>query len=123
MFRRVLVLATMLAMGGAAAAQSSTDQLGRLKDALRLETRQGPAWAAYQTAVTPSQEEQSRQMSARRMLPSLPTPRRMALMDAVMQDGQAAFRRREAATLAFYDQLTPEQQKTFDRLTAPTAQQ
>jgi hypothetical protein len=117
-----LVLAVWLSMAAPAAAQSS-DQLDRLKDELHLETRQAAAWSDYRAAISPSAQDQSRQTSARRMLPSLPTPRRLALMEAVMQDSQAAFRQREAATLAFYNQLTPEQQKTFDRLTAPTTPQ
>lgn len=53
------------------------------------------------------------------MLPQLPTPRRLALMDATMTDELADFHRQSAAIQAFYARLTPDQQRTFDRDTAP----
>jgi hypothetical protein len=54
-------------------------------------------------------------------MPQIPTPRRLALMEATMADELADFRRERAAVEAFYNRLTPDQQRTFDRDTAPQA--
>jgi hypothetical protein len=54
------------------------------------------------------------------MLPLLPTPRRIALIEATMTQDDADFRRQGAAVNAFYAKLTPEQQRTFDRDTLPS---
>jgi hypothetical protein len=55
------------------------------------------------------------------MLPQLTTPRRLALMEATMSDELNEFRRQGDAVRQFYARLTPDQQRTFDRDTAPQA--
>ena len=55
------------------------------------------------------------------MMPNVPAPRRIALMEATMAADLADFRKQGAAVTAFYDQLTPAQQRIFDRETLPPA--
>jgi periplasmic protein CpxP/Spy len=52
------------------------------------------------------------------MMAKLPTPRRVDLINAEMDQDVAAMRRQGEAVKAFYAQLTPQQQSTFDRVTA-----
>jgi len=47
----------------------------------------------------------------------LKTPRRIALIDATMDQDVADFRRKGEAVTAFYARLTPDQQVIFDRET------
>ena len=54
---------------------------------------------------------EARRQAAEQLLPQIPTPRRLALMDATMSDELAAFRRQRSAVEAFYNRLTPEQQR------------
>jgi hypothetical protein len=96
--------------------------LGDLHDALHLTASQEAGWRAYVAAVTPTREMQSRQQATEQMLPQLPTPRRLALIQASMAQDAADFQRQGQAINAFYAQLTPEQQRTFDRETIPPAQ-
>ena len=56
------------------------------------------------------------------LMPTLPTPRRLALMRAQMQSDLIAFDHDVQAVNAFYDQLSPDQQRVFDTQTAPTAE-
>ena len=107
---------------GAAQAQQQPSIKG-LHDALRLTPQQESAWRAYQSAIAPDPQQQSRAQQAQMMMPTLPTPRRLALMKAQMQSDLVNFDRDAQAVTTFYGQLSPEQQHTFDVKTAPTAQQ
>jgi len=102
-------------------AQVSQTHLARLQQALHLSAQQMDAWRAYQSATAPNAQQQAREASAQQMIPQLPTPRRIALMQAVMEDRLAEFRRRSTGVETFYRQLTPDQQRIFDRETSPTA--
>jgi len=53
-------------------------------------------------------------MMDRAQMSQLTTPQRMELMDKRMAERQAQMKQRSDAVKAFYAQLTPEQQKTFD---------
>ena len=117
-----LVLASCLffaAAAGPAAAQAVNANLLQLHDDLHLSANQEAAWRDYTLAVQPTPEMQARHKAAQELLPLVPTPRRIALLQANMEQDQADFRRQGAAVIAFYDQLTPAQQRTFDLETAP----
>ncbi len=116
---RVLIpaLALGLLIAGSTVAQTSPPQIAQLHDALHLSAQQNDAWQAYAKATTPNPQVLSRRRSAQQLLPQLPTPRRIALMEAVMEDQLADFHRQSAAVGAFYAQLTPEQQRVFDQQT------
>jgi hypothetical protein len=126
--RTVLIgLCLALAVAGGAAAQPQAQQqdpsslLAKLHDDLRLTPAQASAWSQYAKALDDGGQMQAKRQAAEQMLPQIPTPRRLALMDATMSDELADFRRQSAAIETFYASLTPDQQRTFDRDTAPQA--
>ena len=114
-----LLLAVVLA--GPAAAQDASTGLGRLHDDLGLRPDQESAWRDYATAVTPDPQADARRRATGELLPNIPTPRRIALIEASMVQDVAELRRQGAAVLAFYSRLSPDQQRTFDVETLPNA--
>jgi hypothetical protein len=112
-------LSLCLALSGAALAQQAPPQFSKLHDDLRLTADQDPDWRQYLAAVSGNGQIQAQRQSAEMLLPQLQTPRRLALMDATMTQELADFRRQGQATAAFYNKLTPDQQRTFDRETLP----
>lgn len=116
----VVSLCAGLALAPAAQAQQAVSaQLIKLHDDLNLSQDQEAAWRAYTTAIAPSAQADARHRAAGDLLPLVPTPRRIALIEANMADDQADFRRQADAVLAFYDRLTPNQQRALDRDTMP----
>ncbi len=103
-----------------AATQAVSADLIRLHEDLHLSEAQEAAWTDYTTAIAASPEAQDRHRAADQMMPELPTPRRIALIEANMARDEADFRRQGSAVIAFYDQLTPGQQMIFDADTAPS---
>lgn len=98
-----------------------SDELARLHDDLHLNAGQESAWREFAATVeTPPQGEQRRR-AAEQLMPTLPTPRRLALMQATLAADLADLRRTGAAVLRFYEQLSPGQRQTFDRDTLPAA--
>jgi hypothetical protein len=126
MRQKLLVALSLLSLSaaGAALAQqppqgpSPQVQLSQLHDALHLTATQEPAWRAYVAALRPDPSIQARRRSAAEMMPKLPTPRRVDLITAEMDQDLAVMRRQGEAVKAFYAQLSPQQQSTFDRITA-----
>jgi hypothetical protein len=121
---RWIVLGIFLAgaLGGAARAadQAVNAELIRLHDDLRLNPAQEVAWRDYTRAIAPTPESAARHQATTALLPSIPTPRRIALIEATMAQDAADFRRQGAAVTDFYARLTPEQQGVFDRETLPS---
>ncbi len=111
------ILALMLAPAGAALAQAR--DAGELHAALHLTQPQEASWRAYQMALEPDAGAQARHQSAQAMMAGLPTPRRIDLLNANMDEDVRLMHRQGEATKAFYASLTPEQQKVFDRETLP----
>jgi len=120
---RISVLACCLVFGasGALAAPAVNAELLRLHDDLHLSEAQEAGWRDYTLAIGPDPQVEARHRAAAELLPAVPTPRRIALMQAAMDSDAADFRRHAAAVIAFYNQLTPAQQRTFDQETAPRA--
>lgn len=123
--RGLLLALGVLLLAPAAAAQPATggrsDELARLHDDLHLNAGQESAWREFAATVeTPPQGEQRRR-AAEQLMPTLPTPRRLALMQATLAADLADMRRIGSAVLRFYEQLSPGQQQTFDRDTLPAA--
>ena len=117
----ILALAAGLPATGAAARQRPAD-VSQLHDALHLSPAQEDAWRAYQAAIAPDPQAQQRHRAADMLLPQLTTPRRVALIEATAQADAADLHRQGKAVKAFYASLSPDQQRTFDRLTADEAQ-
>jgi hypothetical protein len=110
-----------LAAGGAAqAAQAVSAELIRLHDDLRLSDSQEQAWRDYTAAIAPNPQAEARHRAAQELLPMVPTPRRLALIQATMAQDQLDFGRQSAAVTAFYGKLTLEQQRMFDLDTLPS---
>lgn len=121
--RQIVVgLCLALAIGGAARAaeQAVNAELLRLHDDLRLSDSQESAWRTYATAMSPDPQTLARHRAATELLPLVPTPRRIALIEATMAADASDFQKRAAAVNAFYGQLTPGQQRIFDQDTVPS---
>ena len=82
----------------------------KFKQQLQLTPAQEGAWSTYMEAMKP--REHARLGTDWKDLRALPTPERIDRLRALRE--QHAADRRGEATKAFYGQLTPAQQKTFD---------
>jgi hypothetical protein len=109
----------MVATGAAQAAEAVSAELIRLHDDLKLNDSQEAAWHDYAIAIAPDSQQQARHRATTELLPLVPTPRRIALIEATMAQDAVDFRRQSAAVTAFYGKLTPTQQKIFDQDTLP----
>lgn len=119
---RLTLLALCLTLTATAAASQDTataGDLARLRQDLHLSGSQEAAWRSYSASVAPNGQAEARRRATMELMPTLPTPRRVALVEAAMAQDAADFKRQAGAVLAFYAQLTPEQQRTFDRDTLP----
>jgi hypothetical protein len=109
----------MAATGAARAAEAVSAELIRLHDDLKLSDSQEAAWRDYTIAIAPDPQQQARHRATTELLPLVPTPRRIALIEATIAQDAVDFRRQGAAVTAFYGKLTPAQQKIFDQDTLP----
>lgn len=109
-----VLLAAASAAASGASAQSRTTLL---HDALKLSPQQEPAWRAFLLSSQPNPQQQAQAQATARLAPTLPTPRRLALIRSQMQSDIAAFDRTAQAVQVFYGQLSPDQQAAFDRET------
>lgn len=95
--------------------QHRAQRLTALKDKLQLSAQQQSAWTSYTSAVQPPAPPKPEDRAARRAeFEKLTTPERIDRMQARHAERSAMFAKRADATKAFYAQLTPAQQKTFD---------
>ncbi|MDR1967979.1 MAG: Spy/CpxP family protein refolding chaperone [Burkholderiaceae bacterium] len=85
-----------------------------LKTLLKLTSEQETAWTNFTAAMQPP-GPQARENRAE--AEQLTTPERIDLMQNRAAERQARMQQRGDAVKAFYAQLTPEQQKTFDQHT------
>lgn len=82
-----------------------------LRTVLRITADQEPAFAAYLSAVRPQRFDEKRPERE-----PLSTPDRLARMAAMDATREGERRRRDDATLAFYQKLKPDQREVFDAL-------
>ena len=94
--------------------QRRAERFAALKDKLKLSTGQEGAWSTYAAAVQPPRDAKPPQRPDRAEFGKLTTPERLDRMQARQAERAAMFAKRADATKAFYAQLSPEQQKTFD---------
>jgi hypothetical protein len=90
-----------------------------MHDTLHLTADQEGPWRDYVAAITPSPQGQARHRATSQLLPQLPTPRRIALIEATVAADNADLHRQGLAVMAFYDRLSPDQQRAFDRASLP----
>ncbi len=118
-------LAGVLCVSGAAQSQpppqTGGSQQSNLMSVLHLRPDQQGALQTYQASISPSPDEisQERQASSPQVLATLTTPQRLDRISAFLALQQQLFQRSSVATRAFYNQLSPDQQRTFDRVSAP----
>ena len=87
--------------------------LERLKADLKLSPAQEGAWNQFSAAMQPPAPD-ARGPASRADFARLSTPERIDLMQKRADERHARMKQRGDATKAFYAQLTPEQQKSFD---------
>jgi len=107
------------APSAALAQQAVNAELLRLHDDLHLSPAQEAAWRDYTLAIAPNPQVEARHRATDELLPALPTPRRIALIEATQASDDADFRRQGQAVTAFYNQLDAGQQRIFDLDTLP----
>ena len=116
-------MAGALATGGVAQAQPSQGPSAQQPDlamTLHLRPDQMGAFHAYQAATRPNPDQMAKMRSTSpQMLGALPTPQRLDRIGAFLNMQMQMFQHTADATRAFYSQLTPQQQQTFDHVTAP----
>ena len=123
---RWIALGICLAVAAAGAVRAAepavSAELIRLHDDLHLNAVQEAAWRDYTLAIAPDPQTVARRKATTELLPMVPTPRRIALIQASMAQDAVDFRRQATAVNVFYGKLTPTQQRTFDQDTLPAAQ-
>ncbi len=99
--------------------QKMAERMAELKARLRLSGAQEDAWAQYLAAMQPPADagqkmgrENRKQMHEE--WKTLTTPQRIERMNAMKAQRDAHMLKRNEATLAFYQTLSPEQQQVFD---------
>ena len=92
--------------------QHRAQRLAALKDKLKLDAAQEPAWNSFAAAQQPP--ARLAQRPSREDIAKMTTPQRLDLMQQRQAERSAAFAKRADATRSFYAGLNAEQQKTFD---------
>lgn len=88
----------------------------KLRDALKLNAQQQPAWDAFVASMTPQKRGEGQRAGRpdRAAFAKLSAPQRMERHIAMQKQRTARMEARLAALNNFYSVLTPEQRKTFD---------
>ncbi len=124
-FAAAVTAAALATVAGGVQAQQGPSGPGPqqpdLSSVLNLRPEQQAAYAQYKANAQPSPDQLSRRQAASQNLATLPTPARLDRIAAVLRLQMEMFQRNAAATRAFYSQLSPDQQRTFDQVTAPPA--
>ena len=94
--------------------QRHAERLAALKTKLQLTAEQENAWSAFAASCQPQLLGSPAWQMDRNAIAKMSTPERLDLMQSRMAERQTAFTKHADAVRAFYGQLTPAQQKTFD---------
>lgn len=92
------------------------ERQAKLRDALKLNAQQQPAWDAFVASMTPQKRGEGQRAGRpdRAAFAKLSAPQRMERHIAMQKQRTARMEARLAALNNFYSVLTPEQRKTFD---------
>lgn len=92
------------------------ERQAKLRDALKLNAQQQPAWDAFVASMTPQKRGEGQRAGRpdRAAFANLSAPQRMERHIAMQKQRTARMEARLAALNNFYSVLTPEQRKTFD---------
>ena len=107
-----------IGMSPAFSQMNNAQTLKTLHKLLHLDALQEPAWDAYSAAMSARNDVQARRRAAASLMPTLPAPRRMDLIEAEMHQELDEFNGQSKALKEFYARLRPDQQKIFDAQTA-----
>jgi len=116
-----LITSLVVLLVASTTAYAQGPDLTSLHDALHLTPVQEVAWRNYRLAIAPDPAAQARHASAQSMMNTLPTPRRIDLIEAEMAADAEAMHRQGQAVKTFYAALTPQQQQIFDHQTLPSS--
>lgn len=94
--------------------QHRAERQAKLRDALKLDAKQQPAWDAFVASQAPQKKGERAARPDRAAWASLSAPERMQKGIDMQKQRTARMEQRLAALTSFYAQLTPEQRKTFD---------
>lgn len=96
--------------------QHRAERQAKLRDALKLNAQQQPAWDAFVASMTPQKRGEGQRAGRpdRAAFANLSAPQRMERHIAMQKARTARMEARLAALNNFYSVLTPEQRKTFD---------
>lgn len=99
--------------------QKMSERMAELKAKLRLNGAQEDAWAQYLAAMQPPADAGQRMGRENRKQmheewKTMTTPQRIERMNAMKAQRDAHMLKRNEATLAFYQTLSPDQQQVFD---------
>lgn len=100
------------------AAAVAADRADRLRAMLQLRPDQEAALKAYMDAMAPREGARDEWRRERQAAADMTTPQRIDRRRARMAEHQKRFEQRASATLRFYGQLSPAQQKAFDAMGA-----
>lgn len=95
-------------------AQKRAEHQARLRDALKLNAQQQPAWDAFVASMTPPAKGERAGRPDRAAFARLSAPERMERQIAMQKQRTAHMESRLSALNSFYAVLTPEQRKVFD---------
>jgi protein CpxP len=119
----LLILTFTLSLIGPVAAQPGPPpSLDELHDSLRLRPDQEQAWQTFQQASQPTPQDEVRHREGFERMRSLRAPQRFDLSIQMMRSDLDQMERQASALKTFYATLSPDQQSTFDRETAPPPQ-
>ena len=102
-----------------AAQPSQPPSLAQLHNSLRLRPDQEQTWRNFEMASRPDPQEDARRRDAFERMDSLRAPQRIDLSIQMMRSDLDQMERQGAALKSLYGILSPDQQATFDRETAP----
>lgn len=97
-------------------AQRAQHRAERLRAALQLRPEQEPALTAYVQALQPPAGAREARKARRGEMAAMTTPQRIEAMRKGMEMRRTRFDQHAQATLRFYAQLSPAQQKAFDAM-------
>jgi protein CpxP len=97
-------------------AQRAEHRAERLRTVLQLRPEQEPALKAYVAALQPPAGAREARRERRGERASMTTPQRIEAVRKAMDERRARFDQHAQATLKFYGQLSPAQQKAFDAM-------
>lgn len=103
-------------MGGMHGPMDPEKHAQHMRDVLQLRPDQEGALKAFLAAMTPPAPPAEGAAAPKPMDMPKTTPERLAMMEKMMAEHQAMFKKHNDAIRAFYGQLTPSQQRAFDAL-------